>query len=61
LSEHTASQTAIIHVLSGEGTLTLDDDVKELRPGTWVRMPAGLKHSLTATTPLKMTLLLVKS
>jgi quercetin dioxygenase-like cupin family protein len=58
LSEHTAAQPAIIHILSGEGTLTLGADVKEVQTGAWVRMPPNMKHSLLAETPLKMLLLL---
>ena len=59
LSEHTAAQPAVIHILNGEGTLTLGDTVKEVQSGAWVHMPPGMKHSLTATTPLKMVLLLL--
>jgi quercetin dioxygenase-like cupin family protein len=61
LSEHTASVPAIIHVLRGEGTLTLDNDRKEARPGTWVYMPANLLHSVTAQTPLTMLLVMLRS
>jgi quercetin dioxygenase-like cupin family protein len=61
LSEHTASMPAIIHVLEGEAALTLGDDVVEARPGTWVHMPAGLRHAVRATTPTVMLLLLLKS
>ncbi|MEO8609505.1 MAG: cupin domain-containing protein [Chloroflexota bacterium] len=58
LSEHTAAQPAIIHILDGEGTLTLGAVVKEVKGGAWVRMPPNMKHSLLAKTPLKMLLLL---
>lgn len=61
LSEHTAAQPAIIHILSGEGTLTLGGDVKEVQAGAWARMPPNMKHSLLAKTPLKMLLLLLRS
>lgn len=61
LSEHTASQPAVIHVLNGEGTLTLGDAVKDVQSGSWVHMPPGMKHSLIAKTPLKMLLLLLGS
>jgi quercetin dioxygenase-like cupin family protein len=61
LSEHTAAQPAVIHILTGEGTLTLDTDVKAVQAGTWVRMPPNMKHSLMAKTPLKMLLLLLRS
>jgi quercetin dioxygenase-like cupin family protein len=38
----------------------LGGDMKEAQPGTWVHMPAGLRHSIQAKTPVVMLLLLVK-
>lgn len=60
LSEHTASMPAILHFLQGEATMTLDVDVREAQVGTWVHMPAGLKHSIRAKTPVVMLLVLLK-
>lgn len=60
LSEHTASMPAILHFLQGEAKLTLGDDTLEAKPGTWVHMPSGLKHSIQAKTPVVMLLLLMK-
>ena len=60
LSEHTASMPAVLHFLQGEAKLTLGDDIVEAKPGTWVHMPAGLRHSIQAQTPVVMLLLLVK-
>ena len=60
LSEHTASMPTVLHFLQGEAKLTLGDDTLEARPGTWVHMPAGLKHSIKAKTPVVMLLLLLK-
>jgi len=59
LSEHTASVPAIIHVLQGKARLTLGGDSKEAGPGTWVRMRAGLQHSVFAQSPLVMLLLML--
>ena len=59
LTEHTSARPAIIHVLSGEGALTVAGDVHEARPGTWVRMPPDCRHSVTARTPLVMALYLL--
>lgn len=61
LSEHTASMPAILHVLEGKGRLTLGGDSQSAGPGTWVRMPAWLKHSLLAETPVVMLLLLLQT
>jgi quercetin dioxygenase-like cupin family protein len=60
LSEHTASMPAILHILQGEAKLTLGDDTLEARPGTWVHMPTGQRHSIQAKTPVVMLLLLLK-
>ena len=60
LSEHTASMPAVLHFLQGEARLTLGDDTLEARPGTWVHMPKGLRHSIQAKTPVVMLLLLLK-
>ena len=40
LSEHTASQTALLYFVQGEATLTLGDDSKNVTPGTMVHMPS---------------------
>ena len=60
LSEHTASMPAVLHFLQGEATVTLGDDTLEARPGTWVHMAKGLRHSILAKTPVVMLLLLLK-
>jgi quercetin dioxygenase-like cupin family protein len=60
LSEHTASKPAMLFFVKGEATVGLGDDKKEAQPGTWVHMPAGLKHSIKAKTPVVMLLVLMK-
>lgn len=60
LSEHTASMPAVLHFLEGEATLTLGADRHEVKAGAWAHMPAGLKHSIQAKTPVAMLLLLMK-
>ncbi len=61
LSEHTASMPAVIHILEGSARLTLGGDARSGGPGTWARMPAGMRHSIQAETRLVMLLLLVKA
>ena len=60
LSEHTAAKPAMLFFVKGEATVGLSDDVKEAQDGTWVHMPAGLKHSIKAKTPVVMLLVLLK-
>ena len=61
LSEHTASQPAILHFLAGEADLKLGDDAMQAQAGTWVHMPAQLSHSIVAKTQVTMLLLLTKA
>jgi quercetin dioxygenase-like cupin family protein len=59
LSEHTSARPAIIHILAGEGELTIGGDAHPARPGTWLRMAPEVKHSLIARTPMQMALYLL--
>ncbi len=59
LSEHTSARPAIIHILSGAGDLTVGPDAHRAVAGTWVRMPAEVKHSAVARTALVMALYLL--
>jgi quercetin dioxygenase-like cupin family protein len=61
LSEHTASMPAVIHILDGKAGLTLGGEARPAGPGTWVRMPAGMRHSVRAETRVVMLLLLLKA
>ena len=60
LSEHTAAKPAMLFFVAGEAKLGLGDDVQEGQAGTWVHMPANLKHSIRAKTPAVMLLVLLK-
>jgi len=60
LSEHTAAKPAMLFFVKGEATVGLGDDMQETQSGTWVHMPAGLKHSIKAKTPMVMLLVLLK-
>ena len=60
LTEHTASQPAVLHFLKGRAQLTLGDETSAAGPGTWAYMPAQLPHSIRAETDLTLLLLLLK-
>jgi quercetin dioxygenase-like cupin family protein len=60
LSEHTASTAAVIHFLRGEADVTLGSERTQAHEGTWIHMPPALAHSIVATTPVVMLLLLLK-
>ena len=59
LSEHTSARPAIIHVLSGEGELSVDGDGYAAGPGTWLRMAPNTPHSLVARSAMVMALYLL--
>lgn len=59
LSEHTAARPAIVHVLDGGGEAVVGGEAHVLGPGTWIRMPARMPHSILARTPLRMALYLL--
>lgn len=60
LSEHTSSKAAVIEILDGEAEIVLDGEARTGRPGTWVAMPPGMRHAIRATTPLVMSLVLLR-
>ncbi|GAB4246700.1 MAG: cupin domain-containing protein [Thermoleophilia bacterium] len=58
LSEHTASVPASIHVLEGKASVNLEGKAHEAVPGTYVYMPAELRHAVDATEDLVFLLTL---
>ena len=60
LTQHTASQPALLHILSGTARLTLGGDEMQAGPGTWAHMDANLAHSVYAETPVEMLLVLIR-
>jgi quercetin dioxygenase-like cupin family protein len=60
LSTHSASFPAIIHVLKGEGLITLGNQSYEAKPNAWFYMPKGLSHALQSTDNLVFLLTLLR-
>ncbi len=59
LSEHTAARPAIVHVLSGEGELTVAGDRHPIKQGSWLRMPPRTAHAVFAHQPMVFALYLL--
>lgn len=59
MSEHTAARPAIVHVISGEGSLTVAGDDHALLPGSWLHMATRTPHALVAGTDLVFALYLL--
>lgn len=60
LTEHSSTQNALVHILSGECEFALEGKPHALKAGDLVFMPAGLPHSLRATKQFSMLLSLFK-
>ena len=61
LEEHTTPHPAMLHFIEGEADVTLGDDAREARAGTWIHMPPRLPHSIHARTPALMLLLVLRA
>ena len=60
LTEHTSAFAAQIQILEGTAEVVLDGETRTVGPGAWIAMPPGLRHAIRATTPLVLTLTLLR-
>ena len=56
LSEHTASKTAMLHIMKGTAKVTLGKDSFDAKEGFWTLMEANLPHSIVAESEVVMLL-----
>ena len=61
LSEHTAPFDALVHALEGRVRITLGGVPHEVSEGEMIVMPANVPHALSALTPFKMMLVLIRA
>lgn len=61
LSAHTAPMPAMLYFASGDATLTLGGDRKEVSAGAFAWMPPRLEHSIQAKTETVMMLVMMKN
>ncbi len=61
LSEHTAPYDALVVMLDGEADITVSGKTVRAHAGDLVIMPANAPHALTAVTPYKMMLTMIRS
>jgi len=61
LSEHTAPYDALAQVLDGETRITIAGQPYDLKAGDLIIMPANQPHAVSATTPFKMALTMIRS
>jgi len=61
LSEHTAPYDALVYIVEGEAKVTIAGKPLQLKQGEMTIMPANQTHALTATTPFKMLLIMIRA
>lgn len=61
LSEHTAPFDAIVQIIEGEAELTVGGKVFVVSEGQMTTVPAKIPHSVTARTPFKMLLTMLRT
>ena len=60
ISMHTTSGDAMVHVLDGEGQITIGDKQFIVKANEVIVMPADIPHALFAEKQFKMLLIVVK-
>ena len=60
ISTHKSSFPAMIHVIRGDGIVTLHKETYHAKPNAWFYMPAQLPHAVEATQNLVFLLTLFK-
>ena len=62
LSEHTSPFDAVVQVVEGEGAFIIDSEMKTVKEGEMIIMPANIPHDVQAAEqPFKMLLTMIRS
>lgn len=61
LSEHTAAFDALVHMLEGQAEFTIAGTAFSLQAGQAILLPANQPHAVTAATPFKMLLTMIRA
>lgn len=59
LSEHTVPYDALVEIIDGSGTITIDGTDHEVRTGQQIIMPANKPHAVKARERFKMVLVMI--
>lgn len=60
LSEHTTPHDAMVHVLDGTVQITIGGTAHRVNAGEGLLLPADVPHALSAVTPFKMLLVMIR-
>lgn len=61
LSEHTAAFDALVQVIEGKAEITIAGKPFQVEAGEAILLPANQPHGLTAITPFKLLLTMIRS
>lgn len=61
LSEHSAPFDAVVQILDGKMEITISGKSYPVKTNEFIIMPANDPHALTALSPVKMLLTMIKS
>ncbi len=61
LSEHSTPHEAVIQILDGTAHITIAETAHVATEGEVLRLPAGVPHAVSAETPFKMLLIMLKN
>jgi quercetin dioxygenase-like cupin family protein len=61
LSEHTTPHEALIYVVEGAARIGVGGEYHHTGSGDLVRLPANVPHSVSATEPFKMLLMMLRA
>ena len=61
LSEHTAAFDALVQIIEGKAEITISGKPFTLQSNEAILLPANQPHALTALTPFKMLLTMIRS
>jgi quercetin dioxygenase-like cupin family protein len=61
LSEHTAPFDALLLIVDGRATVTIDGSAHAMSAGEIVRLPANVPHAVSADEAFKMLLIMIRA
>jgi len=60
LSEHTAPFDALVEIIEGKATITIEGKNQTVEQGQQIILPANKPHALSAPEPFKMVLVMIR-
>jgi quercetin dioxygenase-like cupin family protein len=61
LSTHSAPYDALLHVVEGTGTITIEGEAHEVQAPRFIIMPADKPHAVDAPDRFKMVLIMIRA